>query len=225
MKKKILNNILTIVLIIALISFVLSLSINLPIYFRPFYYLQIKTLRLEENTGYTYSQIKDAYDQLLNYLTLFQPFGTGVMDYSEEGYSHFADCKFLFDLDTIVMIVSFIVIITLIILERKNIIEFKNYFKFPPYFYSSVLSIIIVLVLAIAISIDFDKAFIVFHNIFFPGKTNWVFNSNTDKIIRVLPETFFLNCAILIGSAFFVMNLTLLILGIIKRKKVATLLK
>lgn len=225
MKKKLLNNILTIIFIIALFTFILSLSISLPIYFRPFYYVQIKTLRLEENTGYTFYQIKEAFDQLLNYLTLFQNFKTGDLAYSKEGYSHFVDVKFLFDLDIIVMISSFIIVITLIILDRKNIIEFKNYFKLPPYFYSGLLSLVIIVLLLIGVSVDFDRTFTVFHQIFFPGKTNWLFNPSTDEIIKILPEEFFLNCAILIGSALLVMTLTLIIIGIIKRKKVVTLHK
>lgn len=47
---------------------------------------------------------------------------------------------------------------------------------------------------------DFDKAFVVFHHLFFPGKTNWLFNPETDEIIQVLPEAFFRDCAILIGA-------------------------
>ena len=45
---------------------------------------------------------------------------------------------------------------------------------------------------------DFDRAFVIFHSIFFPGKTNWIFDWRTDPIILLLPEDFFRNCAILI---------------------------
>ena len=47
-------------------------------------------------------------------------------------------------------------------------------------------------------ALDFDRAFTVFHTIFFPGKTNWLFDPDTDQIINILPETFFMDCAILI---------------------------
>ena len=44
---------------------------------------------------------------------------------------------------------------------------------------------------------DFDRAFTVFHHIFFPGKTNWLFDPMEDQIIQILPEIYFRNCAIL----------------------------
>ena len=46
--------------------------------------------------------------------------------------------------------------------------------------------------------LDFQRAFVVFHTLFFPGKTNWLFDWRTDPIILFLPEAFFRNCALLI---------------------------
>ncbi|MDE6591127.1 MAG: DUF1461 domain-containing protein, partial [Oscillospiraceae bacterium] len=54
-------------------------------------------------------------------------------------------------------------------------------------------------------ALDFDRAFVIFHALFFPGKTNWLFDPRTDQIINILPQEFFRNCAILI--------LALLVLG------------
>ena len=45
---------------------------------------------------------------------------------------------------------------------------------------------------------NFERAFVVFHQLFFPGKDNWVFDYRTDQIILILPMEFFRNCAILI---------------------------
>ena len=59
--------------------------------------------------------------------------------------------------------------------------------------------------LASACAIDFDKAFVTFHHIFFPGKTNWIFDYRTDEIIMILPEEFFRNCAILIVAVMLVL--------------------
>ena len=47
-------------------------------------------------------------------------------------------------------------------------------------------------------ALDFDAAFTIFHRIFFPGKDNWLFNPFTDPIITLLPQDFFLHCALLI---------------------------
>ena len=61
------------------------------------------------------------------------------------------------------------------------------------------------LVVGALAALDFDRAFVVFHALFFPGKDNWLFNPATDQIINILPQEFFRNCALLI--------LALLILG------------
>ena len=60
------NKIITAVFIIALVLFILTFSIALPIYCRFFYYLQIKPLGLEQKTGWSYDVIKEAYDEVLN---------------------------------------------------------------------------------------------------------------------------------------------------------------
>ena len=221
MIKKVLNHSLTILFIISLFLLIITFSIGLPIYFRPFYYLQIKTLNMEELTGYSYETIKEAYDQVLNYLTLSTPFGTGELKYTIEGYNHFADCKVLFNLNLIVLIVSFLIVITLIILSKKEIIQFVDYFKFKPYFFTSIITILIPIIIVVLASIDFDRAFEIFHAIFFPGKTNWLFDPSKDEIIKVMPQTFFMNCGILIACSVVFISITLLVISIIKRKKVA----
>ena len=78
---------------------VLSFSIAVPILFRPFYYLQIKTLNLPERTGLSEEVIREAYDEVLDYCVLGKPFGTGQLAWSESGYSHFADVRGLFLVD------------------------------------------------------------------------------------------------------------------------------
>ena len=45
---------------------------------------------------------------------------------------------------------------------------------------------------------DFNRAFVLFHSLFFPGKTNWIFDGRTDPVIWLLPEQFFASCALLI---------------------------
>ena len=47
-------------------------------------------------------------------------------------------------------------------------------------------------------ALDFNRAFVAFHVLFFPGKDNWLFDPRTDQIINILPQEFFRNCAILI---------------------------
>ena len=64
---------------------------------------------------------------------------------------------------------------------------------------------------------DFNKAFAVFHKLFFPGKDNWLFDPGTDPVIRMLPAEFFRNCAILI-LALIIISCAALIIWDRKRK-------
>ena len=59
---KAVNYIVTAVFAAMLFIFLLSFSISLPILNRWFYYIQINTLHLEEASGYTYAEIKKAFD-------------------------------------------------------------------------------------------------------------------------------------------------------------------
>ena len=196
--KKGLNLTLTVLYIIAVTVLIITFSVALPIYCRAFYYVQINALGLPDATGYDYDTIKAAYDEVLNYLTLGGAFGTGVFNYTEDGAAHFADCKRLFDINVIALFVSFCMVLALKILDRAKKISLLKVKGFNPSFVSAVLLISVFVAIAIAVAVDFYGAFVVFHHIFFPGKTNWTFDERYDEIIKILPAQFFLNCAILI---------------------------
>ncbi len=194
------NRILTALLIIALILFMLTFSIGLPIYFRPFYYLQIKTLGMEEATGWSYDTIKTAYDEVLNFCTLAgTTFSAGELKFSEEGAAHFADCKVLFNLNLSVLVISAAILICLFVLYKVKIFTPCRPLKHHAYFWAAIVAVALPLIIGCLAAIDFDRAFEIFHAIFFPGKSNWLFNPSKDEIIRVMPQQFFMNCAIFIG--------------------------
>ena len=64
-------------------------------------------------------------------------------------------------------------------------------------------------------ALDFNKAFEIFHKIFFPGKDNWMFSWYEDEIIRILPQDFFMNCAILILCSIILLCLGCIAYGLI----------
>ncbi len=212
------DKILTVILGIAIFLLIITFGISLPIYCRFFYYLQINPLGIPESTGYDYSTIKTAYDEVLNFLTLGGEFGTGVFNYTESGKAHFEDCKVLFNINVITLAVSLVITTTLLILNRKKVISLCRPFGMSVAFISATSIFAFFIILFGLVAIDFDKAFTVFHQIFFPGKDNWQFTYK-DEIIRALPQQFFLNCAILIGVAIAVTSLSIIIFQLIKRKK------
>ena len=213
------NKIFTTVFGIAVFFFILSFSIALPIYLRFFYYLHINGLSLPQKIGYSYEQIKCAYDEVLNYLTLpNMPFGTGVFAFTKSGAEHFADCKVLFNINLIALTLSTITIIATFILIKLKKIKLCRPFNMNVAFISAVSIFLLIFAVAIVVMIDFSSAFTTFHHIFFPNKTNWVFDPNEMEIILALPEQFFLNCAILIGSSIFIFCLSIIIYQLVKRK-------
>ena len=189
---------LSVLCMICVLLFLLTVSIGLPIYIRPFYYAHIEAYDLARISGYSEAEIREAYDEVLDYLTQpGKPFGTGVMPCSHEAEHHFADCKVLFELNTFLLTGSGLILVLLFALRKT----------WGPYrlgrhsaaWWAAVLSLTAPLMIGALAAIDFDRAFVIFHNIFFPGKTNWLFDWYADQIIRVLPQEFFRNCAILIG--------------------------
>ena len=185
--------------------FLLTASIGLPIYIRPFYYAHIGAFDLEARSGYSEEQIRQAYDEVLDYLTLpGKEFGTGELPHSADGEAHFEDCKVLFDLNASILLISGAVLAVLFVMRKRW--GAYRLGKHSAYLWAAVLSLAAPIVIGALAAVDFDRAFVIFHSIFFPGKTNWVFDWFADPIIRVLPQEFFRNCAILIGGGLVTMS-------------------
>ena len=217
---KIKDKILTGLLAVAVALLTVTFSIGLPIYFRPFYYMQIEALDIPQRTGLSYGEVKDSYDELLDFLTLpGREFSTGAFPHSESGKSHFEDCKVLFDLNAAVLIISLVAIVLLSVLVRRGVFRLWRPFGLHFSFSSGVYTIGLFAILALLVSANFDLAFEVFHAVLFPGKTNWIFDARTDPIIRAMPQAFFMNCAILIVSSIILISAGLITVSILRKQK------
>ena len=182
---------------------ILSFSIAVPILFRPFYYIQIDMLDLPERTGWSEETIREAYDEVLDFCVFGKPFGTGQ----------------LFLLDFWVLGISAAACLLLLILRLGKQWVYKPLLGHGPGFWGGVTAGGLVLILAGLAALDFNRAFVIFHAIFFPGKDNWIFDSATDQIILVMPEEFFCNCAILIGVVLLTCCTVLILTDLLRRKK------
>ena len=192
------SKLLTLLLAVAAAAVLLSGAIAVPILCRPFYYAHIDPLQLEEATGYTRAEIKTAYDEMLDYCLGGDEFSTGVLRWSQSGKDHFTDVRVLFLLDLKVLAVSAAVLVLALIAARlAGLRPARLAGRGPAFWAGAGLGGLFLLVGGLA-ALDFDRAFVVFHSLFFPGKTNWLFDPRTDEIINILPEVFFRNCAILI---------------------------
>lgn len=190
----------SVLLSLVLALLVLSFSISVPILCRPFYYVQIDALNLPERTGWSAEVIREAYDQVLDFCVFGAPFGTGELSWSESGRSHFADVRGLFLLDFAVLGVTAAAALLFLLLHKARGVNFYRFAGRGPAFWAGAGAAAAVLIVAGLAALDFNRAFVVFHAIFFPGKDNWIFDPAADQIILVMPEVFFRNCALLIGG-------------------------
>ena len=175
---------------------VLSGAIALPILFRPFFYWHIEPMELTKLAGISGQQVKDAYNAMMDFcIGLTDTFSTGALPFSEEGMAHFVDVKKLFVLDLRVLACGLVLLGAVALLRRKAP---KKLLGHTPGFWGAVGLAAVFLVIGGLAALDFDRAFVVFHQLFFPGKSNWLFDGRTDPIIYMLPAEVFRNCALLI---------------------------
>lgn len=177
---------------------VVSGSVAVPLLFRPFYYAHIDLFDLTQY-GVTAEQIRLAYDQMMDFCIGLRPdFAVGELIFSREGMEHFVDVRKLFLLDLGALAVSAAALVALLVFCKVKQVRPALLKGHTAGFWGAVgLGITFAVVGALAAT-DFDRAFVIFHSVFFPGKTNWMFDWRTDPIILLLPEGFFMNCAILI---------------------------
>ena len=183
-----------------LFCLILSLSIAAPILVRPFYYIQIRALHLPEQTGWSEEVIREAYDEVLDYCVFGEPFGTGQLAWSESGKSHFEDVRGLFLTDFAVLGVSACLTGALCWLNQTRRLRFYRFRGRGVGFWAGAGTLVLTAAVGALAALNFNRAFVVFHALFFPGKDNWIFDPNTDQIILVMPEVFFRNCALFIGA-------------------------
>lgn len=189
--------------VLALLFFI-SLGLAIAIYFRPFYYMGME--RISAETGYSVDIIKENYDALIDYCS---PFFQGALEFptlpsSASGISHFEEVKVIFNLFFVLLCTTPIFLFGLIWLQRKQ----NNY----SYLLSTpIIMCILPMFVGIACAIDFNRIFILFHEIVFRND-DWIFSRYEDPIILFLPERFFLQCAliivitVLLGCSYFVIR-------------------
>ncbi len=202
---------------LVLMLFIISFAVTLTLNFRPLYYFDIEYLDIPAMSGMSAEEIRENYDALIDYNSITGPktlnFPTLTM--SEGGRIHFEEVKDIFLTFEYLMFGTAVLSVILIVISHKKI-RMILYLKL-----AAILTLAIPAVLALCIGINWDAAFVAFHHIFFDNDY-WIFYPDTDPVITMLPDTFFLHCAamilglVVLGSAACFVSYRLL-----KRKKAA----
>lgn len=210
---------LAVVLAVLTAVFILSASVAAPIVLRPFYYAHITPLGLEQRTGLSREQIIRAYDEMMDFCTgRRSEFSTGELPWSQSGKAHFADVRNLFLLDLRTAALSGLLLLGWTLVRKRSQVQPYRFMKRGFTFWGSAGLCGTFLTVGALAALDFSRAFVLFHTLFFPGKDNWLFDPRTDAIIRILPQAFFRNCAVLI-LLLIVAQCTFLILWDVRKHK------
>lgn len=113
---------------------------------------------------------------------------------------HMRDVRNLFQGGVKVGVICLVVAAVILAVLRKREEDWKRlYFRT----YSIALSVWLVtgVLLGIAFSVDFTTCFTIFHKLFFTNNL-WIFDPETDYMIRMLPEGFFWDMVIRISKVF-----------------------
>ena len=192
------SKLLSVVLSVLIALAVLTGSVAVPLLCRSFYYAHIGPMGLED-WGLPREEIETAYNEMMDFcLGKREDFSAGVLTFSQSGADHFADVRGLFLLDLWALRASLAALLAVLVVCKVKRIRPQRFLGRGPGFWAAAgLGASFLLVGGLA-ALDFDRAFVIFHSLFFPGKDNWIFDWQTDPIILFLPQDFFRNCAILI---------------------------
>lgn len=161
------------------------------------YITDVDKLELVESSGLSREEIMENYNAVMRFLSPFinEPFDLPTLKYSQSGAGHFADCKPIFNG---VYLLGAISALCLILLARRK--------KLSPSLLriSGAVTLLIPSVFGVAVITFFDTLFVKFHQLFF-NNSDWLFDPDTDEIINILPEEFFMHCALFI-AAFWVLS-------------------
>ncbi|AIY79405.1 TIGR01906 family membrane protein [Clostridium botulinum] len=178
--------------------FTISISVIITLNLTFIYKLTIYKYNLSKVSGLTVEELMVNYKKIIVYLQ--NPFIEKLyfpnFPMSIQGEIHFQDVKRIFMyIDIYIFLVMILLGVYFLIRDK---IRHDNYIELKYILNSSANYILVfVIFLILCILINFSKIFNTFHKIFFRN-TYWVFDSNLDPIIDVLPEEFFMIMSVII---------------------------
>ncbi len=189
---------------------IISVSVMLTLAFRPLYYLDVGLLDISEQSGYTEEEIRENYDVLIDYNLSFgeEELEFPTLAMSESGRIHFEEVKDIFNLFKYMALGG-------VIFSAAGILFCSRRREYRYLGLTSILAVALPAVIGILVALNWDWAFVTFHHIAFDNDY-WLFDSTTDPVITILPDTFFLHCAVMILGC---VVLGSVICGLVYRKK------
>ncbi len=169
---------------------IISLSVVVILNCRWLYYLDMNLLDIPAQSGFSAETVRENYDALITYNSMFF---SGELEFptlpqSESGRIHFEEVKVIFVFfQKAAMVTGLLAIAGMWLLRRERP---KRYLK-----YTGILTLVLPAVIGAAIAVNWDRVFVVFHELMFDNDY-WLFDAALDPVILILPDAFFMHCAV-----------------------------
>ncbi|MGN0714561.1 MAG: TIGR01906 family membrane protein [Anaerovoracaceae bacterium] len=172
----------------------LCLSISLTVLFRPLYYWDMDHLSIPERSGIPETVCRENYDVLIDYNLLGGPSVLEFPDFSmsESGRIHFEEVKRIFIGCQVIGAVGLVWLVGRILLQLRRRDRDFTWMR-----WTGRAALVLVALVGGLVAVNWDLAFVLMHKILFRNDF-WIFDAHTDPIIKILPDTFFMHCGILI---------------------------
>jgi len=196
------------VVAICLLLVIVSQSIIFPSFHTPFFRWQFNRLNVAENIQIEKDELMYVTSELLDYMRRNRSTMDGITAvvagqerefFSEIEKRHMMDVQHLYSIAFMVRSIAFFLMIGLVlgmILLKPQVLyilarctrEVMTGF------------LLIAAIVAGAVAFNFQRAFDVFHLMFFPYNNDWRLNPTTDLLINMVPTGFFIHISIFIGA-------------------------
>lgn len=218
-KMKTISYILGIVFTISLIIVILISSIEFLLYGVPGYFeSEYEKNQVLEDVGMEMDDLLDVTDQMMDYLrgdreelqVITEIDGETRGFFNEREIAHMEDVKSLFlgglSLRRICLLICAAALILLYKLKRLKVLPASILMGTGIFFAA-------VCLLSLIVASDFQRSFTIFHQIFFDNDL-WILNPNTDLLVNIVPEQFFMDTALYIVLIFGAAILVLFLIGL-----------
>jgi integral membrane protein (TIGR01906 family) len=175
-----------------LLVFLYSVAVVLTLNFRPLYYLYIQSVGWPASVGISMDEIMTNYDALITYNSVFftGPLEFPTLDMSSHGRIHYEEVKRIFVVFQIACIASAAILIPVAIKKIRR--RETSFLKI-----GGIASILFAAAIVVYLGLDWNTFFVRFHETFFDNDY-WIFDSIVDPSILILPDGYFMACAVMI---------------------------
>ena len=151
-------------------------------------------LSIPERSGIPEAVCRENYDVLIDYNLLGGPSVLEFPDFSmsESGRIHFEEVKRIFIGCQVIGTAGLIWLVVRILRQLRRCDRDLTWLR-----WTGRAALVLVAAVGGLVAVNWDLAFVLMHKILFRNDF-WIFEAQTDPIIKILPDTFFMHCGILI---------------------------